>query len=41
METETPKLLIKMKSVVNQYNFIYHMTADLEKVSATIKDIVD
>ena len=41
VETETPKLLIKMKSVVNQYNFIYHMTADLEKVSATIKDIVD
>lgn len=41
VETETPRLLIKMKSVVNQYNFIYHMTADLEKVSGSIKDIVN
>ena len=37
IETETLKPLIKMKSVVNQYNFIFHMSVEMEKVASTLK----
>ncbi|MBA2500288.1 MAG: FUSC family protein [Chitinophagaceae bacterium] len=41
VDTETLKPLIKIKSVINQYNFIYHMTTDLEKVSGTLNNLPD